>query len=273
MANSLTFFAKKTLELDGPEGKYMFRLSGVIRGQQIAEYMGAKFNPTEGFENDTCVHIKPRNLKYVKDGDYVDVLDEPPEAVIRLKERPKINVIAMNHPHAEWIASVIPNKVVIIPHAHVNFENVIRKRKKVLNCGYIGTNKSYHIRVNQEVKKRLEEIGLNFTPLFNFTTRQDIIDYYKTIDLQIIGYFNFIKDVPWYHEKKIVDAMSFGIPTIAGPKLGYRDVDDYYIHVDNMDELLTEADKLKDGWDDERLIKKAKKYHISKIAKLYENIT
>jgi hypothetical protein len=180
---ALAFFAKKTLELDGPAGKYMFRLSSTVRGKQVADYLGAKFNPIEGFENDTRIHIKPRNLKYVKDGDYVDVLDDPPVAVTRLIDRPKIKVIAMNSPHAEWIKSVIPNEVVIIPHAHVNFENIRRDRKEIINCGYIGTNKSYHIKVNEEVKKRLAEAGFNFTPLFNFTTREDIINYYKTIDI------------------------------------------------------------------------------------------
>ncbi len=266
---ALAFFAKKTLELDGVEGKYMFRLSSVVRGSQIAEYLGAKFN--QGYA-DTNIHIKPRNLKYVKDGDYVDILDEPPAAVELLKVRPKIKVIAMNHPHEEWLRSVLPNEVVIIPHAHINFENERRTRKKILNCGYVGTNKPYHIAVNKEVGKRLAEIGLNFKPLFNFTTRKEIIDYYKTIDIQIIGYFDLLKDCPWYHEKKIVDAMSFGIPTIAGPKLGYRDIDDFYIHAENMDELLEEAEKLK-SWDAERLIKKADEYHISNIAKLYENLT
>lgn len=270
---ALSFFAKKTLELEGPQGKYMFRLSSVVRGQQIAEYLGAKFNPTEGWENDTLIYIKPRSLRYIKDGDYIDILDEPPEAAIRLKDRPKIKVIAMNTPHAEWLRSVIPNEVIIIPHAHINFENIRRCRKKILNCGYVGTNKPYHIRVNEEVKKRLTEIGLNFNPLFNFTTRQEIINYYKTIDIQVIGYFNFIKEIPYYHEKKIVDAMSFGIPTIAGPKLGYWDINDFYIHAENMEELLKEAEKLKEGWDAKRLIKKAEEYHIKNIARLYENLS
>jgi hypothetical protein len=67
--------------------------------------------------------------------------------------------------------------------------------------------------------------------------------------------------------------MSFGIPTIAGQKLGYRDIDDFYIHADNMDELVTEAVKLKNGWDADRLINKAKEYNISNISKLYENLT
>jgi len=178
----------------------------------------------------------------------------------------------MNTPHAEWLKTFLKNKIVTIPHAHVNFERIKRRRRKVLNCGYIGTNKPYHIKVNEEVKKRLAEIGLNFKPLFNFTTRQEILNYYKTIDIQIIGYFNFLKDEPRYHEKKIVDAMSFGIPTIAGYKLAYRDIEDFYIKVNDMDELVKEAKKLK-SWDAKRLIKKAEEYHISKIAKLYENLT
>src|SRR3990167_7107951 len=38
---------------------HVMRVSSMIRGDQIAEYLGAKVNPTEGYENDICIYIKP----------------------------------------------------------------------------------------------------------------------------------------------------------------------------------------------------------------------
>jgi hypothetical protein len=116
---------------------------------------------------------------------------------------------------------------------------------------------------------------LDFIPLFLFQTRQDIIDYYKKIDIQVIGYFD-LQDIPYYHATKIVNAASFGIPTVAGRRLGYREVEDFYIPVNNMEELLREVEKLKDPkyykkWST-KITREAEKYHISKIAKLYKQL-
>lgn len=251
-------------------------LSSTIRAKQLAEYMGAKLNPTEGYENDVCVYIKPQKLEMIKDGGYVDVLDNL-SVTEMMKTRPGVKVIAMGHPHAEWLKTFLKNEIIIIPHAHVNFENIHRDRKEVVTCGYVGTNKPYHIEINKEVGKCLEEVGFDFIPLFTYYTREDILDFYKKIDIQVIGYFDFHVNAPHYHEKKIVDAMSFGIPTVAGPKLGYKDVDDYYIHVNSMDELIKEVKKLREDkeyykmWS-EKGLKKAEEYHINNIAKLYQEL-
>ena len=276
MVNTITFFAKPTLVVEGLSGKFLFRPSGIVRGKQIADYLGGKFNPTEGWENDVKIFIKPRSLRYVKDGDYVDILDDLPIYTKLLKTRPGIKVIAMSTSHYDWLKSILPNEIIHIPHAHVNFDKFRRDRKEIINCGYIGTNKPYHIKINEEIGIQLAKVGLKFIPFFNYTTREEIINFYKQIDIQVIGYFNFNNDNPAYHEKKIVDAMSFGIPTIAGSKLGYKDVEGFYISVNNMDELVKEANRLKDPeiynqWSD-KIIKKSDKYHISEIVKLYKKL-
>ena len=278
MVRQITFFAKHKLineDVSRSSGKFLTRVSTVVRAEEMAEYLGAKLNPAGGYENDVCIYIKPRRLVHIKDGAYVDVLDDP-VITEKVKTRPKIKVISMSTPHHEYLTSILKNEVIYIPHHHVNFENIRRDRKEIINCGYVGVNQVRHIQINQQVKERLAEIGLNFIPLFNYTTREDIINYYKRIDLQIIGYFDHLKNTPWYHPTKIINAMSFGIPTIAGYKLGYRDVENFYIPVSNMDELVKEAEKMKDPanynlWP-EKIIKEADKYHISKIAELYKQL-
>ena len=165
--------------------------------------------------------------------------------------------------------------MVLIPHHHVNFERVLRDRKNITNAGYVGVNKRRDRYINRRVKAALATIGLDFTPLFLFQFRQHIIDYYKTIDIQVIGYFDY-QDIPYYHATKIVNAASFGIPTVACRRLGYKEFEDFYIPVNTMEELLREVEKLKDPkyykkWST-KVRKAAEKYHISKIARLYKKL-
>lgn len=274
----ISIFSKLPYLLDdqrNPGQVYLQRVSSRTRAEEVAAFIGAKLNPTEGYEKDVCIYVKPGNLDRVRDGDYVDSLDDK-HTTKALKERPGIKVLSMSSAHHEYLQSTLKNEITYIPHAHVNHERILRDRKEPLVCGYVGVNKKHHLRINEKVKNALASIGYIFKPLFNYQTREDIINYYKTIDIQVIGYFDFSKDTPLYHQTKIVNAMSFGIPTIAGPKLGYRDVDDFYIKSQNMEELLIEAEKLRDPmlynqWAEKGLLE-AEKYHYSNIAKLYQSL-
>lgn len=274
----LSFFAKKPFLREIKEensGLYLQRVSSVVRASEIAEFLGAKYNPKSGYEKDVRIYVKPSGLEKVMDGDYVDVLDDR-KVTEALKSRPKIKVMAMSGPHLKWLKSILKNQVFLVPHHHINFERAKRTRTEVINCGYIGTFSSHHIKINRVITQRLKKIGLNFIQFYNFKVRDDAINFYKQIDIQIIGHFHHIKNVPHYHAAKIINAMSFGIPTIAGPKLGYKDVDDYYIHAHNLDELVKEVEKLKDQkyynvWAN-KILSEAEKYHISKIAQLYKQL-
>src|SRR6267142_3781020 len=59
---------------------HLQRVSSIIRGEQIAEAIGARFNPKSWYQEDTCIYVKPR----VQNGDdfvfegkknYVDIVD------------------------------------------------------------------------------------------------------------------------------------------------------------------------------------------------------
>jgi len=272
----ISFFAKEPFSvLDSRDGKpYLKRISSIVRGKQIADYIGGKFNPKEG--EGLGIHLKPLKMDRVKDGDYVDVLDDTAVHIKlgtllgRVAKRPKVNVIAMTSAHKEWLERLLPNKIVHIPHQHMNFERIRSERHKQLTCGYIGTYVGRHEELCNALETQLARGGIKFVSLFTYPSREDIIKFYQSIDIQVIPMFGYLTNVPQYHEKKIVDAMSFGIPTITEEKLGYRDVNGYYIKVNSMSELVSEAVKLKDGWDAERLITKAEDYHISNIAEKYK---
>lgn len=243
----ISIFAKPTYFL-GPENRkeswILQRVSSRIRGEEIAEYLGAKLNEER---SDVNIYVKNCRTEEVKDGDYVDVLDDI-WIMEWLKFRPKVKVIAMSLSHRDWLRSILSNEIVYIPHHHVNFERAVRTRKEITTVGYIGARQTIKVE------------GFKFVYEKNFKTRQDVIDFYKKIDIQIIGE---VPDNPYYHPTKIINAMSFGIPTVAPKRMGYREVKGFYYQ--NIKEL-------KDGWDAERLINEAEKYHISNIAKLYQQL-
>jgi hypothetical protein len=250
------------------------RISSRIRGDEIAEYLGAKLNPKEGFEDDICIHVKPKYLERVKDGHWVDYLDSQ-NLIYFLKERPLVNVISHSQVSHEYLTANLTNKVVLIPSHHINIEGYKRERTEITTVGYIGAASPEAFKEYAEIGDRLKEVGLDFKACFSFKTRQDAVDLYRSIDIFIIG------DLPncGTHQKaptKIINAGSFGIPTIACPVIGYAEIEGSYIHASTLDEMIFEAQKLKDKKMYDEWSKKAfamaDKYHISKIAELYKQL-
>src|SRR3989344_1615244 len=176
---NISFFARHPYLLgDEQSGLFLQRVSARVRGEEVAQYLKAKYNPAEGFENNVCIYVKPMHLDHIKDGSYIDLLDDL-HAFECIKERPGIKAIAMSLPHFEFLKKELKNEVVLIPHHHVNFERALRKRRKITTAGYVGVNKRKDHYVNNGVKGALETINLDFIPLFLFQTRQDITSYYK----------------------------------------------------------------------------------------------
>lgn len=250
----------------------VLRVSSRIRGDEIAAYLGAKLNPVDGYENDVCIHVKPKYLDKVKDGDWIDYLDSR-NLIYFLKERPLVNVIASSECSYHYLTENLPNKVVLIPSHHINVERYRRDRKEVTTVGYIGSPSPKAFEEYENIRKHLQSVGLEFITCFDFKTREDAINLYRSIDIFLIG------DLPKSdtHQKnptKIINAASFGVPTIAHPVVGYQEIDGYYIHASSIAEMLVEAVKLKDQavydeWS-KKVVEMSERYHISNIAKLYQ---
>jgi hypothetical protein len=262
---------------DFPDINCIYRASRLIRGEQIAEYLGAKHNPTSGYENDICIYIKPRRVSELRDGDYVDIMDHQYNNFEQLRERPGINVIAYSQLSCDHIRSKIPNKVVIIPEHHCNFERIVRDRKEIKVGGYLGHPSITCKKINDGIAKRLKEIGLDFVACYDYKNRNDVIEFYKKIDFQIIGDFDFSRNgFVFIHSNKLVNAASFGIPTLAEHRNGYDEFDGCYLRVKNMEDIIKQIELLRDNnfynnfSDKIRLA--AESYHISNIAKLYKQL-
>lgn len=272
---NLTFFAKPqqyyshgTIVSKNP---HLFRTSSLIRGEQIAQYLGCKYNPTGGCENDICIYVKPTELDHIKDGSYVDVIDN--FSLLKLLEkRPGIGIIYSSQFHYNLFKDQFKNKSVLIPHHHCNFERAVRERKEIKNVGYLGSIRGIDLEI-MDITNRLNGIGLNFLTNYHFKTRQDVINFYKQIDIQLVWKKDNLTGVT---PMKITNAASFGIPTVSKQMDNFQEIDGFYI-VATTDTLITEIEKLKDpdyydSWS-KKLILEMERYHIGSIAKLYKELT
>lgn len=263
-----------------PRGRgHLMRVSSLIRGDQITDQIGAKYNPTEGYENDTCIYVKPQ----VRKGDdftfkgkknYIDIVDGHNLAFVAQKH-PEVGVITCSQADLELMTKELPNnEVVMIPQHHCNFDRIKRTRKKVKVVGCIGTRGAYDF-LPKGLEKELGKRDMTLLFYSRFFSRQDIIDFYKKVDIQIV----------WRPYKKIlsnplklVNAGSFGIPTIALDETAFKELKGHYIPVSNLDGFLSKLDELRTSKEvyqyySEKLIHiTEKKYHIEKIGELYKKL-
>ena len=125
-----------------------------------------------------------------------------------------------------------------------------------------------------KTRKEVEARGFKFITKFDYRNKQDVIDFYKKIDIQICW---STRNKALKNPLKLINAASFGIPTVTCEQVGYKEFEGNYIKVSTMDELMDELEKLKDqkyykSWAD-KIVGPTEKYHITNIAKLYRKLT
>lgn len=278
---NISFIAKPVFFKPGSTGGvYPVRLSSRIRGEEIASFLGAEYSENGKCKYDIRIYVKPESLKSIRDGDYIDILDRV-RIIPELKTRPKIKVIVMSKVHYDYFKKELENKIYYIPHHHINFENKRRVKNKSIVGGMVGKAGPLSYPSFNEIKKCLAKVGIEFKECFTYETRQDLLDFYNEIDFQVIWFFNLPgrnKDYDSFyrHPTKIANAASFGIPTIAQNIRGHQEFEEDYLVAESYEDIAKEAEKLKDdslyNQLSERLIEKAKEYHISQIAKLYKQL-
>lgn len=238
-----------------------------IRALQIAEYLGARVNPPD--HEGACIHVKPTNLENVFDGEWVDISDSPFVAEM-LKTKPKVNAIA----HSQHIYNIleIPNKKVWLSQQHLNWERDKRDRKEITTCGYIGGPSQHTKDFFARVGKAFEDAGFKFISCFDYgNVRERAVNFYKSIDILVIE--NEKRESDYKTPTKMINAASFGVPSIARPLPGYLEWEGNYIKANSLEEMISEAKKLKDNYESwvDKLIDAAEFYHISNVAKRYED--
>jgi len=241
--------------------------SGQIRGTQIAEYLSARINPEQTHPDDVHIYVKLQPPEDFPPKSFLDIIDGK-ERLGWLKEHPEMGIIASSTTGKIWLQEQLDRYVFLIPQHHCNFDRLHRTKEEVLTAGVIGGLGTLQCDID-ELEKRLHALDIEFRWLRRYKTRQDVVDFYMDLDVQIVWRK---QQRPLKNPLKLVNAASFGIPTVGYPELGYQEWNGYYTQVKTLQDLADAISVLKQGWDAERLIKRAKKYHIDNIAPLYRGL-
>src|SRR3990167_8457827 len=176
----ISFFAKESFILKG----HAMRVSSIIRCDQIANYLGARINPAENYENGTCIYVKPHVSKgcdfEFKGHPYLDIIDGW-GLLPMLEKHPEVPVIACSKRDQEILSKRIKNKVLFLPQHHCNFERIKRTRKEINTVGVIGTAGAFPY-LPKGLKEALADRGINLVEFSQFFKREDIINFYLNID-------------------------------------------------------------------------------------------
>ena len=283
----ITIFAKRAFtntnhgqDFDGarPQRGHLLRVSSIIRADQMAERLGAKLNPTDGYADDMCIYVKP-HVKSKDDFDFefpkrawLDIIDGW-ALLPAIRKHPEIGIIACSDMDGETLRRMLPNRVVVIPQHHCNFERVHRTRKGVSVVGVIGTRGAFKY-LPAGLELALAERGLKLEKFSKFFTRQDVIDFYQRIDVQIVWRPYRMRLA---NPLKLVNAASFGVPTVALAEDYFIEMGDCYLPLTNDMQLLNEIDNLMArpsyyAYLSESCLAHSESYHIDRIAEMYRRL-
>jgi glycosyltransferase involved in cell wall biosynthesis len=266
--------------------------ASTIRGYQMAQYLGAKSNPKTGYEDDICVYVKKIYTKTYPKHAYLDILDAP-EAITYAKNHPDLGIIADTQIAQKYIAGVLGRQdIVLIPHHHCNYERFVRPDREVKTVGIIGSKKAFQYPI-EEIRTKLAALGLellydgDYWPLYDNKPnhlgkdgREKVVNFYKKVDIQIAWRLKAWSPSyePLSRPLKLMNAGSFGIPTVAYPERSYVDEwDGCFLPAADIQELIYLVNGLRENHFfyqqiAKKTLRRAEDYHISKIAKLYQDL-
>jgi len=259
--------------------RHLQRVSTIIRGEQIAAYMqNARLNPPSDYENDVCIYVKP-NVKPDQDFNfeghpYLDILDG---FDLRHLLRKHPDVIVFSDLDVQTLAKYVKNKIILIPHHHVNFERVKRERDTVIKVGIIGSYGAFPW-IPDEIRAGIADRNMELVEHSTFYPRMTVVDFYKKMDVIMVWRPYMRSNKPGLvNPFKIVNAAAFGVPTIALDEPAFQEMDGCYIPVNTPEEFLVQLDALRTSptlYSDlaKTCILKSERYHISNIAKLYQEL-
>ena len=262
--------------------------AGNVRGKQVAQLLGAKLNPASGFENDTCIYVKVRPPENHPKKTFLDV-DDATDAVKWLRTHHSTGIIVNSEMSRDYLAKELNrDDIHVIPHMHCNYENWVRPDDwKVKTVGIIGSKTSFKYPIS-DIREKMGAIGLNLIYNKDYwqhygdrgewtedERRMQVVDFYKQIDIQIVWRPDtFSEDQkPLKNPNKLVNASSFGIPTVSFPEDGFEEWKDFYFQAYTIDFMIQTLVMLKKSkqfpYFSNMLVEKAKSYHKDKIIKLY----
>ena len=257
--------------------------SGLIRGEQVADFLHAPYNPENVTADDTVVLVKSWNEEVPEHckKTYVDIIDVDvlfPD----IYRHPNVTVIVLTELAKCYAGARLPNEVIVVPQHHCNFEDRRRPDREVKTVGYVGCSIGLYLD-KSKLAYELAREGFDFIyqPLnYKEMTRENLVDFLMRIDINIM--FRPPMVIPGAPQElkdplKIVNAMSFGIPSVAFPCPGNLEVQGKYIEARCADDIVRSCKKLRSNWASYQEFKSegiqfAAKKHISKVAEEYKKL-
>ncbi len=272
-------FSKRTKPV--PKGRgHLLRVSSMIRADQVADQIGARLNPESGYEKNICIYVKPQvrpgnDFKFEGKA-YLDIIDGW-DLIPLVQKHPEIGVIVCSQADYQTVSSTVKNKVVCIPQHHCNYDRIVRTRNEITRVGVIGTAGAFPF-LPPTLKDELVKRGMELVEFSRFFSRQDIIDFYMKIDVQIVWRSYMRKGkIHLSNPLKLVNASSFGVPTIALDEPTFKEMEGCYIPVDTLQEFLDNLDILRNdpflyNAYSIKCISKSEEYHIKNVGELYKKL-
>ncbi len=262
---------------------HLRRVSTILRGEQIAARMqNARLNPDSGYENDICIYIKP----HIKEGHdfnfegprpYLDMVDGWGLQHI-LDKYPEVPAIVFSDMDVETMSKIVKNKIVCIPHQHINFERELGSRGQngIINVGIIGSPTAID-HIPPEIIQGIADRGINLVFNSEMFPRMSVTHYYKRMDVMMVWRPYNATRPGLYNPFKIVNAACFGIPTIALDEAAFKEMEGCYLPVKTVEEFFDRLDALRESrsmYDDisKLCLEKSERYHIDNICKLYNEL-
>lgn len=178
--------------------------------------------------------------------------------------------IASSVSHKNLLQSKYDIPIQFIPHHHANFSgNRIRvKKDEELVLGYIGDKTHF---------KKLKFLEKYFDNIYKDINYKSLEQSYLAIDIGC-AYRKDKMKMKYNSSLKLLNYMSYGIPSVLNFELGYSEVGNHGEHcffVDSKKDLISYIRYLMKDYDlrkrmSEAGIIKAKDYHIIKIADRYK---
>lgn len=258
--------------------------SGEIRGRQMAAVVGGVVDANEVHSDDVLIFIKglpsSRIVNHVRKV-YIDV-DDGWGLLDVLKTRLEVTPIAASRVGQKYLQEQLGrDDVLLIPGHHCNFERDVKVVGVIKTAGFIGYPENLQLGID-ELYRRLGGVGINFVAKTDAKSREDVCNFYKSIDIQIcFRKKSEMNPVPELRDPlKLINAGSFGIPTVAYPEPTYADeFNGCFVPVQSLYEVISACEYLScvgclPDYNDisMRARCRAEHYHIDHIAPLFRGL-
>ncbi len=257
--------------------------SAKIRGAQLAERLGVpcdkQFLPADMPRHVVCVKAIPNDLAKLAlaTNVWIDPVDSDSSLPI-VVAHPTIKLLAISETAKHYMEARVWNKIFLAPEHHCNFENETKSgMQHNKTVGFVGYAENFQLSFNK-LEHELGQKQLAFETLLisNETTREDIVAFYRKIDIQVTFRGPRLLDhMPpeMKNPLKVINAASFGIPTVGYPEPSYVEFPVRH-EARTFDELVYYCIRVAEQPPIYRsdLIERASEYHIDNVVKIYEEL-